>query len=205
MSPAPRDNELKIPKSYLEDAVRLATKGEIPMQDPVNDTLGHNPTRGSGSSSVMLSDALDPGQIELAGCATRLGELMKLPFYERLPDSAPDSQHLESGLRAIEEGDGRLVFRADDKPKYASLRDSSVGGLRDVTFDGYFGDPALTDVGIDPAVLSLNGGGAHALVKSSSSRKRKRPVRNVSLAYAFPPSNLHADVSLLRFSVDVIS
>ena len=121
-------------------------------------------------------------------------DFLNIPSHEMSPAPGDDDEvkilepYFKTGLRAMEEGDGRLAVWDDGTPMYESLRDSSMAGPRDVTFDGYFGDPPLTDVGIDPAVLA----------RAVSSRKRKRTVRNVSRAHTCGSDSPRAGVRRSR-------
>jgi hypothetical protein len=197
ISLAPRhgdDHEVIILKPSLEDSVRLTTESDIPMQDRINnnDTPEHDHMREYEYDSDMPLDVLEEELVELAEFAAGLGECWRLPFYERMPDSPPDWHHLESGLRAMAEVDGEMAVWADVTLEYGPLHNPSMGGALDVAFDGYFGDPPLTELGVDPAILSpkTSGTQVHAVVGSSPRKGRKR--------VAFSPGNPHADVSRSR-------
>ena len=148
----------------------------------------------------MLSDHLNPKLVQLADYASRVGGELNLPFYEKMPDSEPDSRYLERGLRALAEGDMRMGVRQDGTPRYRSLRDNSVGS-RDVVFDGYFRDPPRDERTVDPSMLSDDVGGGSGMSSGvqTSARKGKKRARDVSNGNtsfsSFQPQNPRADVS----------
>ena len=213
ISPDLTDDDVKTLKNGLEQAMHLATNSSIPAKPIAENAPRHggstrNKTKNGSSGSTMLSDNLNPKLVQLAEFASWVGNELKLPFYEKMPDSEPDSHYLERGLRALAEGDKRMGVRQDGTPLYRSLRDSSVGGSsRDVVFDGYFRDPPRDERTVDPSLLSDDlgggggGGGMSSGVVQASARKGKKRARDVSHGNtsisSFRHENPRADVSSL--------